>query len=211
MVSCICKKCGVHFEKSKSEYNRKIKLGTSFFCSLKCSGSFNTSHLDYWRKSEENKNFIKQFSGSKKDNYSPFRETLKKVRSKSKSKNRDYDIDLKYLREVWEKQEGKCPYLKKKLILPLTNQSHDKSNPNLVASLDRIDSSKGYIKGNIQFISTTLNFAKNKYTEDVLLNLIEMCATINIDVQEDKNSDASDSGAVPEYSTIRGITSFDGV
>ena len=179
MVSCICKKCGMHFEKSKNEYNRKIKLGTPFFCSLKCSSSsHDTSYLDSWRKSETNKNFIKQFSGSDKDAYSPFRETLKKVRNRSKSKNRECDIDLNYLKEVWEMQKGKCPYLKRELVLPLTDQSHDKSNPNLIASLDRIDSSKGYVKGNIQFISTTLNFAKNKYSEDVLLNLIEMCSTI---------------------------------
>lgn len=178
MVTCKCQKCGLQFEKIKSEYNRKIKLGTPFFCSLKCSSSFDTSHLDNWRKSEENKKFIKQFSGSSKDEYSPFRETLKKVKNRSKSKNREYDIDLQYLKEVWENQKGKCPYLKRKLVLPLTDQSHDKSNPNLIASLDRIDSSKGYVKGNIQFISTTLNFAKNKYSENVLLDLIEMCATI---------------------------------
>ena len=178
MVNCICMKCGVEFEKPKNEYNRKIKLGTPFFCSLKCSSSFDTSHLDSWRKSEKNKNFIKQYSGSEKDEFSPFRETLKKVRSRSKNKNRECDIDLNYLKEVWERQEGKCPYLKRKLILPLTDQSHDKTNPNLIASLDRIDSSKGYVRGNIQFISTTLNFAKNKYDEKVLLNLIEMCASI---------------------------------
>ena len=178
MVSCICKKCGTQFEKIKSEYNRKIKLGTPFFCSLKCSSSFDTSHLDSWRKSDENKNFIKQFSGSNKDEYSPFRETLKKVKNRSKSKNRECNIDLKYLKEVWQMQEGKCPYLKRKLVLPLTDQSHDKSNPNLIASLDRIDSSKGYVRGNIQFISTTLNFAKNKYDEKVLLNLIEMCSNL---------------------------------
>ena len=177
-VSCICKNCNKEFQKIKCEYNRKIKLGTPFFCSLKCSSSFDTTHLDVWRKSEKNKNFIRQYSGSEKDEYSSFRETLKKVRNRSKSKNIECDIDLKYLKEVWEKQDGKCPYLKRKLILPLTDQSHDKTNPNLIASLDRIDSKMGYVKGNVQFISTTLNFAKNKYDESVLLNLIEMCATI---------------------------------
>jgi len=182
VVSCICKNCNKEFQKSKNEYNRKIKLGTPFYCSLKCCKSpksFDNTYLDTWRKSEENRNFIRQFGGSEKDQYSPFRETLKKVKSRSKSKNRECDIDLQYLKEVWEKQEGKCPYLKRKLVLPLTDQSHNKSNPNLIASLDRIDSSKGYIKGNVQFISTTLNFAKNKYDEKVLLNLIEMCFTLH--------------------------------
>lgn len=179
-ISCTCRYCGKIFEKPKNEYTRKIKLNTPFYCSLKCSNSFDTSHLDNWRKSEENKNLIRQYSGSDKDEYSCFRETLKKIRNRCKTKNRQCDIDLKYLKDVWEKQNGKCPYLKRELILPLTDQSHDKSNPNLIASLDRIDSSKGYIKGNVQFISTTLNFAKNKYDEDVLLNLIEMCHLANL-------------------------------
>jgi len=119
MITCICKNCGKNFQKPKNEYNRKIKLGTPFYCSLKCSKSskhYNTSHLDIWRKSEENKDFIKQYSGSQKDEYSIFRETLKKARSRSKNKKRDCDIDLQHLKEVWEKQDGKCPYLKRKLI-----------------------------------------------------------------------------------------------
>lgn len=74
-------------------------------------------------------------------------------------------------------QEGKCRYLGIPLILPYTNYSHDKSNPIYVASLDRIDSSKGYIPGNIQFISMLLNFAKNKFEEKIILEFISLCKT----------------------------------
>jgi hypothetical protein len=38
-----------------------------------------------------------------------------------------------------------------------------------LASLDRIDSSKGYIKGNIQFVSVIANYAKNEMTHDEML------------------------------------------
>ena len=33
------------------------------------------------------------------------------------------------------------------------------------ASLDRIDSDKGYVPGNIQFVSVIIQFAKNKWTD----------------------------------------------
>ena len=41
------------------------------------------------------------------------------------------------------------------------------------ASVDRIDSSKGYIKGNIQFVSLVAQYAKNMWDEKELYNFCE--------------------------------------
>jgi len=38
------------------------------------------------------------------------------------------------------------------------------------ASLDRIDSSKGYVKGNIQFVSLIVQYAKNEWCDFVLMD-----------------------------------------
>lgn len=39
MVKLICSNCGIEFEKSLGEYNRRIKLGSrDFYCSSKCAG-----------------------------------------------------------------------------------------------------------------------------------------------------------------------------
>ena len=168
--SCIRTTCGKIYQLCIGEVNRKNKKGTPFYCSLPCSGKNNTSHLKEWTNSEKNKSFIASKSGNKRDEYSMFRETLKRCRSR----NKEIDITVEDLKYQWDKQNGMCFYLNQPLILPLTTGKEDKTNPNLIASLDRIDSSKGYVKENIQFISQTLNYAKNKFSEDILLNLFDM-------------------------------------
>lgn len=174
MVSCICKNCGNQFEKSKNEYNRKIKLGTPFYCSLSCSGKNNNKQLNQWTYSKQNKNHIKKYCNNKKDEMTPFRELFKRCKLRSKNNNKELEITLSDIKKQWELQKGKCPYLKENLILPLTTRKENTNNPNLIASIDRIDSSKGYVIGNIQIISRTLNYAKNKYDEEILLNLIDL-------------------------------------
>lgn len=56
-----------------------------------------------------------------------------------------------------------CPYTKLKLVLP--SQDNKDIPFGHLASLDRIDSSKGYIEGNVQFVSTPINYMKNTMSD----------------------------------------------
>ena len=76
------------------------------------------------------------------------------------------------MKEVWEKQEGVCPYLGIKLHM--NTYSKIKKDPITSASLDRIDSSKGYVKGNLQWISRSMNYLKNDMTNQQVLEVIEL-------------------------------------
>lgn len=167
---CVCHTCGETFSLYVGEINRKTKKGTKFYCSLSCGAKQPKQNPSAYSKSEENKTHLKSICGNRQDSLSPFRELTKRARMRKHECN----ITPEYLKELWEAQEGRCPFLKRELVLPLTSYKHDTSNPNLIASLDRIDNKAGYVEGNVRFISVTLNYARNKYDDSVLLNLMEM-------------------------------------
>ena len=183
VIPCICETCKIKFNKPKNEYNRKIKLGTPFYCSRKCAKlNCDTSHFNEWKNSLENEIHLSKHR-PKKDNLSPFRELFKRVKLRYKENSKkDFDITLNDMKTQWEKQNGLCAYLNLPLILPHTDRSEDKSNPNLIASLDRVGNHMGYVVGNIQFISMTLNYAKNKFNEDTLLNLFDLIENRNVPI-----------------------------
>lgn len=101
-----------------------------------------------------------------------FKYLLRKVQTNSRRK--DCFLNIEDLKQVWEKQKGICPYTNIRLKLPISS-----SNPNpyisyMMASVDRIDSSKPYTKENIQFVSRNINYAKNTLTHEEMLKFINI-------------------------------------
>jgi len=158
-----CDNCGKEFQKPQSEINRNAKLGRNNYCCRECSaeGARKTRlNLPYKPASKKMLEHLKDICGNHRDDYTPFRYSLRCAKRRFK----DVNVTLEDLKETWEKQNGVCPYTGFKLILP------ENSNVNEIdffhrASLDRIDSSLGYIKGNIQFISTPINLMKQTQSD----------------------------------------------
>lgn len=103
------------------------------------------------------------------DQYSPFREFLRRVKKRCKeNRNKQYNITLEDIKSQWELQKGICSYSGVKLILPCESKKH---NTIYLASLDRIDSSKGYTTDNIQFVSAAVNFMKHSLNHKEMVTL----------------------------------------
>lgn len=82
---------------------------------------------------------------------------LSRARARARKKGWEFDITQNDLT-----LPDQCPFFRKKFIM-----GHRDWNP----SIDRIDSSKGYVKGNIQIISAKANQMKSDGTLDDLIDM----------------------------------------
>jgi hypothetical protein len=158
-----CDFCGIEFEKPQSELNRNKKLGRKNFCSRSCVGKNHNKNHTFKRNDD-----IKKYSGNRRDNFTKFRYHFRNINKRKKT----VTVTLEDLMEQWEKQNGKCYFTDVNLILS-TNTKIVK-NPIYSASLDRIDSSKGYEKNNIRWISRAMNHMKNDMSDENVFLLLEI-------------------------------------
>jgi hypothetical protein len=167
--TCVCKNCGKEYEKPLSEINRNKKLNRSNFCTRSCVGKFHISNFG-------DKNW--NLKDNHRDEYTMFKYYMKSINDRRGSKGLDVNITLEDLKTQWELQNGLCKFSGVELIL----STHSKiiKDPIHSASVDRIDSKKGYIKGNIVWVSRSINYMKNEMSDDSVWELCNLiCDNIN--------------------------------
>lgn len=187
-----CKFCNhnIYISKETGQYRRSIR-NKQQFCNLKCKKSYFNAEVLPGSKRCSKCNNIKLCSEFYKnkavaDGLVPF----------CKDCNRQYNTDLKNkdprrkilknaIRNAWKKNleltikkediviPQYCPMLKIKLDI---NSSTIKDNS---ASIDRIDSNKGYIPDNIQIISHKANTIKSNATVKELGMVYEYMKDLN--------------------------------
>lgn len=182
-VNQVCLKCGKIKELSEFRI-RKGKKQNQYRCHhCKTCEAYYTNK---WRelnpdRYEEYKTYYLE-SGKSRDNYINLaHRNLQKhlyYRAKNNAKNRNLDFDLEVEDIIIPE---KCPYLE----IPLVNNV-GKNNRGLADSysIDRIDSKKGYVKGNVQIISWLANAMKNNASIEQLVIFAK-----NVLKLHDKNKD----------------------
>ena len=163
-IQLTCNECGESFTRRLTEHNHNLKDGrTNTFCNQSCQAIYNNKNrpVDFWKTQKLYD--IKKHSNNRLNDLSPFQPFLSK--GKDTIKRHVVEIDAIYLKEIWEKQSGICPYTGIKMILPKSSSSNHRIRSLKAASLDRIDSSKEYVKGNVEFVCYAINMAKNNHTK----------------------------------------------
>jgi hypothetical protein len=123
------------------------------------------------------KNYINKFKLTES-----FKECVKKGRKKNRftiiynsskgnalKRNIEHSISKEYIKHLYDIQKGLCYYTNKKMYTDLTiiNTNEDS------VSIDRIDSSKGYIEGNVVLCRWIINKVKNDLSTDKLFEVVK--------------------------------------
>lgn len=91
----------------------------------------------------------------------------------AKTRKIEFSVTKEYIWNLFLNQERKCALSGEVIYFGSTNKSSS------TASLDRIDSSKGYIEGNVQWLHKDVNIMKNRFSQDRFLQLCSSIAERN--------------------------------
>jgi len=135
------------------------------------TGCLNETETKSYEKEYYNKQREKQLSNKRRNMWyrkhvdKSFRNYLMKCCMAASKSKKEFDLDLEFLLDLLEKQNYRCALTKIRL-------AHQRYNPRSV-SIDRIDSTKGYLKDNVQLVCIFINRAKNDYSQEEVKQTIE--------------------------------------
>ena len=91
-----------------------------------------------------------------------------------------FQVSLDYARSLWT---GKCALSEMEITAPSFTHNGNCVKGYTTASLDRIDSYKGYIEGNVQWVNKHINIMKNGYSQEEFVYMCHMVASSNANQQ----------------------------
>jgi hypothetical protein len=104
---------------------------------------------------------------------------LYRIKREALRRKLEFSVSSEQLWDRFKKQNGICAISGKPITLP-TNRD-DERNYNFTASLDRIDSSIGYVDGNVQWVHKMVNRMKWDLNQN---EFIEWCLLISNNVSK---------------------------
>jgi hypothetical protein len=160
---------------------------SKWLCQCECGKTIITTQNNLHNKKTKSCSCFGRISRSKRS-WKGYKEIsssfLTGIRHHAKRKKRIFNITLKEIWNLFLKQNRKCSLSGQELYFPdrLLYSSSEKRRLG-TASLDRIDSKKGYTIDNVQWVHKNINMAKQNKSD---FDFIQMCHTVS-DYQRSKN------------------------
>jgi len=159
MIEKLCKKCNTPKEASNFHKNKNTKDGLSEYC-ITCKKEYDITYrkTDKIQQLYSSEKYRRKKLKYKNENYMKVKLITAKLTAKSRN------IEFSITEDDFLELPEYCPLLNVKLDYIYGNGRNLNA-----ASIDRIDSSKGYIKGNVWIISLLANIMKNQASIEELL------------------------------------------
>jgi hypothetical protein len=103
------------------------------------------------------------------------------IKNGAKSRNIEFNLDMESAWKLFIKQNEKCAISGIKLVFSesYNRELAKEAKQETTASLDRIDSSKGYVKGNVQWVHKIVNMMKRKLSDTEFITWCKLIANNN--------------------------------
>jgi hypothetical protein len=168
-----CSMCVVCMKEYKRQYYLKHREESNAY-----QKKLRADNIEHYLKVEAAQRLAHKASQGKDTSYTPHVRKVKALdpkaryihrrcvqwKSSATKRSLDWNLDTEYVLSLWEKQRGKCLYTGR----PLTQESN---RPNTV-SLDRVDSGRGYVRGNVVLCETAVNILKFTATVGELEDIV---------------------------------------
>ena len=122
-------------------------------------------------------------SGNQHPSYKGYKEItgrfFNSIKRGAVSRKLIFNITIEKIWDLFEKQNRKCALSNIPIQFGIGNNKKSKKYKDRTASLDRIDSSKGYIYSNIQWIHKDINYMKRYYKQQYFIDLCKKIAENN--------------------------------
>lgn len=155
-------KCGLE----KEVYYYYLKNNKSSMCA-KCSAKLRYLTNDNFKSFIGKGKFIGDLGATLYNNY----------RIKAETRNLEFNISQQELWDLLVIQNFECALTGQKIHLSTKCRNGNPKWDEITASPDRIDSSKGYCIGNIQWVHKQVNLLKNRFDNDWFIEICKMVAS----------------------------------
>jgi len=180
ILNGIKRDCGKHntrHSKNTNPPNFKITPVNDlfYFCQCFCGKEY------YSLKDNINKNKISCGCNKKTKEHKLFKgygdvsmSYFRRIKNNALSRNYEFSISIEYADKIFQDQNKKCK------ISGIELQQFRSKKKNWTASLDRIDSNKGYVEGNVQWVHKCVNKMKSDLTDMEFINFCKIIAKHNL-------------------------------
>ena len=93
-----------------------------------------------------------------------------KLKLEAVSRNLPFEISLEFLWQLFQKQSGRCALSGQSIHIEASKASRIEHT----ASVDRIDSSRGYTVDNVQWVHKDINFMKQAFSQERFIRLCSL-------------------------------------
>lgn len=139
-------------------------------------------HSGIRRRSKSETSAITSFSRLGTKNIPGF--IISQWKGSARTRGREWNLTPEYLQALFDEQQGRCYYTGIPMVVKRrrVEESAVRVNP-LRMSLDRIDSSKGYVIGNVVLCSAFANYAKTDMPSEEFISLLRKAGQYQLSLE----------------------------